>query len=93
MSTAQPHPPGMSVDPACQRLGVMRLMLQGRIVHSALKVALLVGTVLNLINNGEQLWMHHSVNLWQAALNFVVPYCVSSYSAARNEAQRAMGDR
>ena len=92
MSTAQPQPPGMSVDPACQCPGVMRLMLQGRIVHSALKVALVVGTVLNLINNGEQLWMHHSVNLWQAALNFVVPYCVSSYSAARNEAQRARGD-
>ena len=92
MSTAQPRPPGMSVDSACQRPGVMRLMLQGRIVHSALKVALVVGTVLNLINNGEQLWMHHSVNLWQAALNFVVPYCVSSYSAARNEAQRARGD-
>jgi hypothetical protein len=67
----------------------MRLMLQGRIVRSALKVSLVVGTVLNLINNGEALWGHHGVNLWQMALNFIVPYCVSSYSAARNEAQRA----
>ena len=47
--------------------------------------------VLNLINNGEQLWLHHSLNLWQCALNFLVPYCVSSYSAARNEAQRPPG--
>ncbi|MDP1647504.1 MAG: nitrate/nitrite transporter NrtS [Rubrivivax sp.] len=67
-------------------------MLTPRIVHSALKVSLVVGTVLNVINNGEQLWTHHTVNLWQAALNFVVPYCVSSYSAACNEAQRARGD-
>ena len=52
---------------------------------------MVVGTVLNLINNGEQLWTHHTVNLWQAALNFVVPFCVSSYSAARNEAQRERG--
>ena len=46
-----------------------------------------------MINNGEYFWTHHTVNLWHAALNFVVPYCVSSYSAARNEVQRARGDR
>lgn len=69
-----------------------RLMLAPRIVHSALKVSLVVGAVLNVINNGEQLWTQHTVNLWQAAMNFVVPYCVSSYSAARNEAQRSRGD-
>ena len=66
-------------------------MRQPRIVASAVKVSMVVGTVLNLINNGEQLWTHHTVNLWQAALNFVVPFCVSSYSAARNEAQRRRG--
>jgi uncharacterized membrane protein len=82
MSTAQPR----------QHPDVLRLMLRRRIVVSALKVALVVGTVLSLINNGEQFWAHQSVNLWQAALNFVVPFCVSSYSAARNEAQRARGD-
>ena len=67
-------------------------MLQRRIAFAALKVSLVVGTVLNLINNGEQLWLHHSLNLWQCALNFLVPYCVSSYSAARNEAQRQRGE-
>ena len=70
---------------------VLRLMLQRRIVSGALKVSLVVGTVLNVINNGEQLWTHHAVNLWQVAMNFVVPYCVSSYSAARNEAQHGRG--
>lgn len=67
-------------------------MFQRRIAFAALKVSLVVGTVLNLINNGEQLWLHHSLNLWQCALNFLVPYCVSSYSAARNEAQRERRD-
>jgi hypothetical protein len=71
--------------------GILRLMLTPRIARSALKVSLVVGTVLNVINNGEQLWTHHTVNLWQAVLNFVVPFCVSSYSAARNEAQRPPG--
>ena len=71
--------------------GVLRLMRQPRIVREALKVSLVVGSVLNVINNGEQFWTHHAVNLWQVAMNFVVPYCVSSYSAARNEAQRGRG--
>lgn len=89
MSPRQCEPSDSSVEAAAPRARLLRLMLQGRIVRSALKVSLVVGTVLNLINNGEALWGHHSVNLWQMALNFIVPYCVSSYSAARNEAQRA----
>ena len=70
---------------------ILRLMLSARIAGSALKVSLVVGTVLNVINNGEQWWTHHAVNLWQALLNYVVPFCVSSYSAARNEARRPPG--
>jgi len=69
-----------------------RLMFSPQIAGPALKVALVVGTVLNIINNGQQFWAHHTVNLWQALLNFVVPFCVSSYSAARNEAHRPPGD-
>jgi len=75
-----------------RRPGMLRLILQPGIARSALKVSLVVGTVLNVINNGEQFWASHSVSLWRVALNFVVPYCVSSYSAARNEAQRVERD-
>ena len=71
-----------------RRPSVLRLALQPGIARAALKVSLVVGTLLNVINNGEQLWAGHSVSIWRVALNFVVPYCVSSYSAARNEAQR-----
>lgn len=70
---------------------VIALMTSRRIAWSALKVSLVVGTVLNVVNNGERLMAHGSVSLWQVAMNFVVPFCVSSYSAARNEAQRAKG--
>ena len=68
--------------------GMPALLVQPRIVRSALKVSLFVGLVLNVINNGEQLWLHHTVSWWHIAMNFVVPYCVASYSAACNEAQR-----
>lgn len=67
-------------------------MFSARIARPALKVAALVGTVLNVVNNGEQLWAGQPVDLWHVALNFLVPYCVSSYSAARNEGTRERGD-
>ncbi len=50
-----------------------------------------VGTVLKVVNNGARLMVQGTVSLWQLAMNFVVPFCVSSYSAARNEAQRSKG--
>jgi hypothetical protein len=67
------------------RPGIARLMLARRTMRSAAKVALIVGTVLNAINYGEQLWVQHSASLWHLIFNFVVPYLVSSYSAARSE--------
>lgn len=78
-------------DDESPRASVLALMCSRRIAWSALKVSLVVGTVLNVINNGRQFWEHHPVSLWQVAMNYVVPFCVSSYSAARNEAQRAKG--
>lgn len=87
---SEPHPPALQPKHPSHR--VWRLMFSPPIAGPALKVALLVGAVLNIINNGQQFWAHHTVNLWQAALNFVVPFCVSSYSAARNEARRPRGD-
>ena len=63
-------------------------VLTPRIAWAAAKVALVVGTVLNIVNGGDQLWGSHALNPWQAMLNYLVPFCVSSYSAARNEGQR-----
>jgi hypothetical protein len=65
-----------------------RFMFKAHIVRSALKVSLFVGSVLNVINNGEQLWVQHSASWWHVAMNFAVPYLVSSYSSARTEADR-----
>jgi hypothetical protein len=55
------------------------------IVGASMKIALVVGTVLNLINQSgrisdgqELLWGH-------VGLNYLVPYCVATYSAGRNQ--------
>lgn len=61
---------------------------QRPIVVAALKVALVVGTILNLINQGGRLMEGLPPSWFHVALNYLVPYCVSSYSAARNELRR-----
>jgi len=58
------------------------------IVLAAIKVALVVGTILNLINQGGRVMEGMPPSWFHVVLNYLVPYCVSSYSAARNELRR-----
>ncbi|MFZ2267430.1 MAG: nitrate/nitrite transporter NrtS [Azonexus sp.] len=67
---------------------VLRTAGQQRILVAALKVALVVGTLLNIINQGGRLLDGLSPSWFHVVLNYLVPYCVSSYSAARNEMTR-----
>lgn len=55
------------------------------IVINALKVSVVVGSVLNLVNQGENLLHGGTISWLHLLLNYLVPYCVSSYSAAKNE--------
>lgn len=48
-----------------------------------MRTALVVGTVLNLINQGHLLMAGVAISGVHALLNFAVPYLVASYSAAR----------
>lgn len=80
--------PPQSAVTSVHQPSLLSLMLSRRIVSAAIRVSFVVGTVLNVINNGPQLWQQHSVSLWKVLLNYLVPFCVSSYSAARNELNR-----
>ena len=53
----------------------------GGVPRRSLVVAAVVGTVLNLINQGDALLGGASVNWLKIALTYVVPYCVSTYGA------------
>jgi len=55
------------------------------IVKNSCKIALVVGSLLNVINQGERLLNGDTISWFHLFLNFLVPYCVASYSAARNE--------
>ena len=47
----------------------------------SLKVAAVVGTALNLINQGEAIFGSSSINWLKRALTFAMPYLVSTYGA------------
>lgn len=59
--------------------------LSRRIVKNALKIALVVGSILNVINQGEPWLNGDAISGFHLLLNYFVPYCVASYSAANNE--------
>jgi hypothetical protein len=55
-------------------------------------VALIVGTILNLINQGDALLGAAGLNVTKVLLTYVVPYCVATYGAVSyqlNIARRA----
>ncbi len=59
----------------------LQLAFTPSIVKRSLIVALVVGTVLNLINQGDVMTGSASFNLFKCLLTYVVPYCVSTYGA------------
>jgi hypothetical protein len=63
----------------------LQLVFSIRIIKSSFKVALVVGTVLNLINNFEGIRAGQGIPWFPLLLNYFVPYCVASYAAATNE--------
>lgn len=58
------------------------------IVKNALKISSVVGTLLNIANQGSDLLSGADIYWSQAMLNYCIPYFVASYSAAINENDR-----
>lgn len=61
----------------------IRIALRRDIVKRSLKVGLLVGTILTLINCGDALLfgVASPALLWKIPLTYCVPYCVSTYAS------------
>lgn len=66
------------------RLSSSRLavLLLGPVGRRSLWVALSVGTLLNLINQGDALFGAGGVHWEKVALTYLVPFCVSLHGAA-----------
>jgi hypothetical protein len=63
------------------RAAALRTVLRPPIVKRSLWVALIVGTLLNLINQGDRLAAGAPLDWGKLGLTFVVPFLVASYGA------------
>jgi hypothetical protein len=58
------------------------------VVKLAVRMSLIVGSLLNLINQGDALFGSRPVDVFKLCLTYLVPYCVATYSATSITLQR-----
>jgi len=63
----------------------LTIALSSEVVGTALRLALVVGTILALINHGAEILQGTLTkgNIYQMALTYLVPYSVSTYSSVK----------
>lgn len=59
----------------------LRLTFSPGLVRRSLVVALVIGTVLNLINQGDAYWSGLGLVWWKLILTYFVPFAVASYGS------------
>ncbi|VAW18633.1 hypothetical protein MNBD_ALPHA12-1129 [hydrothermal vent metagenome] len=59
----------------------VRLVFSSRIMWQSLVIALVVGTILCLINQGDALFAGKPLNIYKLALTYMVPFVVASYGS------------
>ncbi|MFZ2890564.1 nitrate/nitrite transporter NrtS [Sulfuricurvum sp.] len=70
------------------------IVADGAVFSKALKIALVVGTILNLINQGDALiaWEIEKVSWGKLLLTYCVPFLVSTYTAVSIGFEFKIGD-
>ena len=63
-------------------LPIYRFLFAPVTVRRAVKVSLVIGTLLTLINQGDLIFAGTVPAIWKMMLTYLVPYGVSSYSTA-----------
>jgi len=59
----------------------LQIALSPDIVKRSLMVSVVVGTILNIINQGDALMGEQSLQIGKCILTFIVPYCVATYGS------------
>lgn len=70
------------------RATVFEIATSPPIVRLALKTSLFIGSLLNLINQGDALFGPAEVDVFKLGLTYLVPYCVATFSATSITRQR-----
>ncbi len=56
-----------------------------RIVKNSIRIALVVGTIINGLNQLPAIISGAEPSWWHVIVNYIVPYCVATYSAVKNQ--------
>jgi hypothetical protein len=59
----------------------LRKTFEWRSVRRSVAVAVVVGSALNLINQGPEMLSGHWPVMWKLAMTYVVPFLVASYGS------------
>ena len=68
-------------SPAATWTNLCRCAMTDGVPRRSFMVAVVVGSILNLINQGDALLAGASLDIVKAILTYRVPYCVSTYGA------------
>lgn len=62
-------------------MSALAIATSRQVIRLALGMSAVVGSLLNLINQGDALLGSAPVDLFKLGLTYLVPYCVATYSA------------
>lgn len=71
--------------------GFMKLATSDGVARRSLATALVVGSILTAVNQGDMILAGEAPNLVKVGMNFLVPYCVATYGAV--SMKRALSPR
>ena len=63
------------------RYRALRRALSWSMARRSLATALIVGTILNVINQGDAVLSWGAVSWWKMVLTYCVPFCVATFGA------------
>lgn len=74
---------------------ILNIALSKSLLSKAIKIAFVVGIILNLINQGEQIINLHTekINFLKLCFTFIVPFCVSMYTAVSMKLKFHVGEK
>lgn len=87
----------MTILSHTERTGFFRKIwscaLSGGVPRRSLYVAIVVGTILNLINQGDALVNAKPLDWLKIILTYAVPYCVCTYGAVSFQLRRSQANQ
>ncbi len=62
---------------------IVKTLCDSHTINQSMKISVVVGTILNIINQGDFIlnMMFENINYFKLSLTYLVPFCVSTYTA------------